>query len=240
MSGIDPAWQSFFALLTHELRNPVGAISGYQELLADGLYGEIEAGGREALDRIGNASAQLLSLLDGVNELIRPGSALSPDMLYVPPDEIIARAISSAQQLASGRGATLIVPSIDSLAPIRTDPERLARALDLALGAAVRGSPGATMTLTLTRDADSVHEMLVRGTALDLERDDPALEIAPAVSGESARRAISTGPGLRLAMAKRLARSIGADVDLLPDDGSTTLRMRLGGSVGIDAREAAP
>lgn len=240
MRGVDPAWQNFFALLTHELRNPVGAISGYQELLVDGLYGEVPEPGREALGRIGSASDQLLSLLDGVIELIKPGSSLSPDMLYVSPIEMLTRSVASAQLLAAAHGADLIVPPLDSLEPIRTDPERLARALDLALGAAVRASPGATLTLTIARTADSVMELCVHGTALDPERDDPALEIVPPNSGDNAGRAINTGAGLRLAMARRLANSIGGDVDLLRSGDSTTLRMRLGAIGGIDVREAAP
>jgi signal transduction histidine kinase len=238
MSNVDPAVQVFLALLTHELRNPIGAITGYQELLADGLYGELEEGGVEALARIRNAGDQLLSLLDGVNELMKPGSSLNADMLYVPPDEIIARAIESAQQLAVGRGAKLNAPPPEGLDQIRTDPERLCRALDLALGAAVRGSPGADLHISYEHDPDGVQHLLVHGTALDPERDDPALQIIPEDTANGSARAISTGPGLRLAMAKRLATSIGGDVDLQRDGDSTTLKIRLGN--GIDSREAAP
>jgi signal transduction histidine kinase len=235
MSAFDPAVQRFLALLTHELRNPVGAITGYQELLADGLYGEVDDGGREALGRIRNAGDQLLSLLDGVNELIKPGSSLTVEMLFVPLEEIVARAIEGAQQLAAGRGANLQTPPLDSLGRVRTDPVRLERMLDLALGAAVRSSPSGQLSISFELDPDGVQQMLVHGTSLDAERDDPALQVMPDQNGG---RAIATGAGLRLAMAKRLANSMAVDVDLRRDGDSTTLKMGLG--TGIDSREAAP
>ncbi len=237
MTAIDPAIQSFLALLTHELRNPVGAITGYQELLADGLYGELDDGGKEALGRIRSAGDQLLSLLDGVNELIKPGSSLTADMLYVQLEDMLTLAVENARQLAAGRNAQLNATDFAGLDQVMTNPQRLAHALDLALGAAVRASPNAGLRISAERDSDGVQTLFVRGTSLDAVRDDPSLQITPDDTNGTAG-AICTGPGLRLAMAKRLATSIGADVDLQRDGDSTTLKIRLGS--GIDSREASP
>jgi nitrogen-specific signal transduction histidine kinase len=107
---------------------------------------------------------------------------------------------------------------------INTDAERLTRTLELALSGAVRASPGATLTVVISAEADVATAVEVHGSALDLVRDDPSL---PPVLHDDVPAAISTGSGLRLAMARSLAHSIGGAVDLRTADGGTILRIRI-------------
>lgn len=52
----------------HDLRAPLATIIGYQELLADGTYGEIDTEAEEAVARIGEAAEQLLDRLDELEQ----------------------------------------------------------------------------------------------------------------------------------------------------------------------------
>src|SRR5439155_26455809 len=89
----------FLALLTHELRNPLGAITGYEELLADGVFGTLDEHGIAALLRIRGAADQVLALPDGVNELFAPGKTLQPELQNVQLSEVLQRALDDAQAL---------------------------------------------------------------------------------------------------------------------------------------------
>jgi signal transduction histidine kinase len=221
--GLNETHRNFLALLAHELRNPLGAITGYEELLAEGMYGELDQRGLDALGRIRASADQVLSLLDGLSELIKPGSALAPSSGPADLKQILQEALDNARVLASARGATIDGELPPALPAINTDAERLTHTLELALGGAVRASPGGKLTVTITSE-DDTHAIEVHGSALDLLRDDPTL---PPVLHDDVPAAISTGPGLRLAMASSLARSLGGTVDLHMVEGGTILRIRI-------------
>ena len=57
---------NFLATMSHELRTPLTAIIGYEELLAEGIAGEVNDGQRQQLDRIKVNARQLLALIEEI------------------------------------------------------------------------------------------------------------------------------------------------------------------------------
>lgn len=202
VSGDDGDLRPMLGLLAHELRTPLGAIIGYQELLLDGLLGPLPDKAEDAIRRIGTSSAQLRHLIDGLCDLVVPDAESTLELQQVATRDAAVAAAESARTLAAGRSVKLEVVLPDRLPSLVTDLSRLAALLDLAVGAAVRASPGRTLTLTFSTDVDALVAR-VDGTALDPARDRPR-----------PGREIATGVGLRLAMAARMARLLGGDVAL--------------------------
>ena len=91
----------------------------------------------------------------------------------------------------------VVVP--ENLPVLQIDAGRLTAALDLAVGAAIRASPGASLRLSLSGDGGGL-AVSVEGTALEPARDLPA-------SGDENN--VSSGAGLRLLMARRMLRLLG-------------------------------
>ncbi len=193
-----------FGLIAHELRTPLGAIVGYAELLSDGLLGPLPDRAGDAVRRIGIAGGQLRHLVDGLSDVMLGDTDATLEIQEVNTAETADAAAASARALAAGRSVDLEVVTPPDLPVLRTDPARLAGALDLAIGAAVRASPGTRLRLAFSGDAGAL-QARVEGTALDPAQDTP--HFSPA-------RAPASGPALRLAMAARSLQLLGGELKL--------------------------
>ena len=221
--------RQLLGLLSHELRSPLGAIIGYQELLTDGLLGPLPDRALDAIRRIGTSGDQLRHLIDGLTDLLIPEHDVTLDLQQVDTAAVARTAAESARALAAGRSVRLEVVMGEALPQLVTEAGRLGAVLDLAVGAAVRASPGATLTLSFAGEAGA---LLVRvdGAALDSALDTPASPGAPGLD-TLAHRHITSGAGLRLAMAARIAAILGGSLVL---EARGPLRLRIP-SAPIDA-----
>ena len=212
----DPASQlrHFYGLIAHELRTPLGAIVGYAELLGDGLLGPLPERAQDAVRRIGVSGAQLRHLVDGLSDLVVGDEDRELEVQVIDAAVSVAAAADSARALAAGRSVDLEILCEPALPTLRTDLARLNAAIDLAIGAAVRASPGASLRLAFEGDAGALI-VRIEGTALDPARDMPR----PPASPES-------GPALRLAMAARNLQLLGGQLSLI-GPGPTTLLLRI-------------
>jgi two-component system, cell cycle sensor histidine kinase PleC len=207
-----------FPVLAHELRSPVAAILGYQELLAEGTFGDLDARTLDVLHRIRFAALQLSMLIDGM-EVLGAGRAASDG----PPEpvsagDLVDRAMDALRLEAQARNIDLRADAGNIM--IHTHPIDSCRALTLALGAAIKASPGGT--IIVTAESNPVPAILINGSALDSTTDAPG---ASSVSG----RDTPTGPGLRLAFADATARLTGGSVRLEAGKGGTRVRLELPG-----------
>ena len=205
------ARETFFDLTTHELRSPLAAILGFQELLQDDAYGKLSPEARDAVVRIGHSARHLLNLLDGVMELsrLRTGT-VRPDIETVDTGAILAATAEAFRTLATERGITPEVLLPEAAPTLRSDPDRLARAFDLLITSAVRHPRDERMALRVTAAADHV-TLRLGPTNLQLDPDD-----APGAGG------------IRLAVADGIARLLGGSLELRRDgDRVTELAIRI-------------
>jgi signal transduction histidine kinase len=206
--------RELLAILSHELRSPIGIILGFEELLSMGISGEVDERAREALARMRSSAQQLLQLVDGLSDLGGDGTEDAPAIAPTDPRELVTTAVDSQRLDAEGRFTTLELDLPPRLASVRTDAERAGRALQLALGAAIKTTHHGALRLAVRADGAGVTIDII-GAALSAANDEPA--------GASKL----TGAGLRIAMARRALRSIGGDVELLPDGKGVTLCVRV-------------
>jgi signal transduction histidine kinase len=197
---------TFFDLVTHELRSPLSAILGYQELLEDGAYGPLDDLAAEAIARIGRSGRHLLHLIDGVVELghIRSGK-VHPDLGTVDLGVVIPVIAETFTTRAKDRGLEPVVHIPPFLPTIRSDRERLVRALDLLMTSAVKHPEDRVVTLRIDA-SDQGAIVRIEGMRVDTLHDVPD---------------IASRLGLRLAVADGIAGVIGGRLDLdTRDDGS--------------------
>ena len=208
-------------VLAHEMRTPISAILGYQELLADGIFGKIDERGQEPLARIAYSAKQLLHLIDGVQEVsLPPEKRLEVETRSFDPAPVLRDCIHNAMTDANSRNVQIESSLGDSLPNVFGDPDRFCRAVDLALAAAIKTSHGATLAIDATA-VDGEVQIKITGTGLEPGRDDPDnLD-----QTESPSRL--TGAGLRLAIVKHLAQQMDGDIALHRRDGSTTLLLNV-------------
>lgn len=194
---------------THELHTPLTAILGYQELLADGVYGELAEPAREAVIRIGRSAQHLMSLIDGLlDAILVEADDLELDLEDVFLGDVVGAAVEATRDLADDRGFSVQVALPAGVRPLRTDPVRLRRSLELILITLIRYAETATGLEIGGEPGDAVR--LTFGPARltpDMLRPDPSV------------RASSDRLSLRLAVAQRVLAALGGGLELAPADG---------------------
>jgi signal transduction histidine kinase len=214
-----PPIDELLGVLAHEMRTPIAAILGYQELLYEGIYGTVDEKGKEPLDRIAHSAKQLLHLIDGVQEISQPhAKRISSHVETFGPTEVLRSCLLNAQADAVGRSVQLETEVPNDLRDITGDPDRFCRAIDLALAAAIKTSHGATLHISADQAADFL-AVTIDNTGLDPERDTPNA-VAP---GDSRKM---TGAGLRLAIVRAIAQQMHGDLELTTDSEGTAIHLR--------------
>jgi signal transduction histidine kinase len=206
-------------VLAHEMRTPIAAILGYQELLAEGIFGEIDERGHEPLGRIAYSAKQLLYLIDGVQEVLSPPNKrleFKPETF--DPAPALQTCVHNATTDAHGRNVYLAQNEVGELPLLHGDPERFCRAIDLALSAAIKVSHGSTIYVN-AEPTDGAVQIRISGTGLVAGRDDPST-----VDLRDRTSRPLTGAGLRLAIVRHLAQQMNGELDLGTDG---TLRIKI-------------
>ncbi|MDK9723401.1 MAG: response regulator [Sterolibacteriaceae bacterium MAG5] len=242
----------FLATMSHEVRTPLNAIMGFTELLQQD---DMRPAQHKMLDAVAAASQQLLDILDDVLEVARIESADAPvlDEADFDFDDLLRRVVEPAAAKARAKGLVFrqemgLVPRI-----LRGDAHRLGEILRKLLDNAVKFTAQGSVVLRGRVAAAGADDVVLRFevadtgigiAAADGERIFGAFEQA---DGSSTRS--YGGAGLGLAIARRLARLMGGDVDFgsTPGGGSTfrvSLRLALPArpataDLGGEALEAA-
>jgi signal transduction histidine kinase len=214
------ARRELFAVLAHELRSPIGAILGFEELLSEGILGEVPTGAQDALGRIRSSALQLLSLVAGLNDLAA-GSELASqpatEIVSLPP--VLERVLQNIASEAAGRGTDIRLAPAAELPGLRTDAERVERALQLALMAAVKSTAEGAIGIEV-RPGDHAVEFRISAPGLSAENDEPEHTLHAAVPRLSSA-------GLRIAMARQTLRPLGGEMFLESSADGSLLRLRL-------------
>jgi PAS domain S-box-containing protein len=198
---------AFMARLSHELRTPMNAVLGFAQLLDDDSVDPPTERQRARLQRILDAGAQLMAMIDDVLDLtsldtVEPTAAAEA----LPVGEVVDDVVSMLAPLAARHGQQLRVGSVPAQARVRADRRRLLQALAHGMAQLLRdrGEPGSVRIDAHLRaaegGADVVFEVQVDGQPpVGLFELQTSSRDAPGGSG------IGTG----LSLARSLAEALG-------------------------------
>jgi signal transduction histidine kinase len=150
------------ATLAHDIRSPLGAITGYCAILKDGLYGPVTESQVEAIGRIRLGAQHLMSLLDNVMDLARmSGGNVAVSCQPVHFLDVAREAASMLSHAAAAKQQRLTVNGADLV--IDADAPRLRQVLVNLIGNAVKFTPSEGMiTVTVS---ESSGETAIRAIA---------------------------------------------------------------------------
>jgi signal transduction histidine kinase len=213
------AKSQFVTALSHELRTPLQAITGFTENLRTlDLSPEQRL---MALDRIGLASAHILSIVDDVLDLARVEAGAMPIALgEVDADEVISASLDLIQPLADRRRVTVERDGPPML--VRADRRRLQQVILNLVSNAVRfSSPDSTVRITTenathpNRPANGDHRALIRvtdhGPGIPCELLARLFVPFDRLGADAGREG---GAGLGLVLARRLTEAMDGALEL--------------------------
>ncbi len=203
------------AVLAHEIRNPLGTIKGFAQLIGE----QAGEGARDSLNLILGEVRRLEHL---VGDLLLYGRPPVPAPRLVRWEEILAPLQAHAGQLVSGRGIRFAAdnPAIEW----ETDPALLQQALlNLLRNAAeaLGAGPEGEIRLEVRRPASGGVTIAVIDNGAGVPKEVRARPFRPFFTTKT------FGSGLGLSIARRLAESLGGDLALEDAAGGGTEAMLL-------------
>lgn len=141
--------QEFVAMVTHDIRSPLGSVSGTLTLLDAGAYGTLT---QEATAKVQEAERSTQELIELINRLLEieklEAGMLQLELADVSLLALCQQAVNSMRDTAARKDVSIQLPPEDLV--IRADRERLTSALINLLSNAIRFSPSGSMVIITT------------------------------------------------------------------------------------------
>jgi GAF domain-containing protein len=192
----------FLANMSHELRTPLNAILGFSEVLAERMFGEVNAKQAEYLQDILSSGRHLLSLINDILDLSKVEAGrleLELGRFHLPT--ALDNALTLVRERATRHSITLTQTVEERLGDIVADERKVKQILVNLLSNAVKFTPeGGRVVITATA-ANGVITIAVSDTGIGIAPEDQAaiFEEFRQVGRDDSRTQEGTGLGLTLA-----------------------------------------
>lgn len=208
---------SFIRGITHDLKNPLGAVDAYAQLLEAEIKGPLTPDQRMMVGRMRRATQETLGIIDDLLSLSRAQSGqLRIERRATDVGQLVREAAEDYRASVEAAGLALGVDVSDGLPPVRVDASRVRQILGNLLSNAVKYTPqGEVRVRAAERDGDGAPGP---GPWVSVDVSDTGLGIPQEeqdnVFGEFHRihRDQARGVGLGLSISRRIAQLLGGDV----------------------------
>ena len=224
----------FLRNVSHELRTPLNAILGYGELVREELADEGNLRHAEDIDKVRDASEQLLALINDLLDISRiEAGVVDLEFKEVAPHDVLRRVVDTALPLAGANANTLVLEVAPGLPTVITDAQRLHQiALNLVSNACKFTERGRVVIAAAAEDGALVVRVRDNGVGMTAEACARLFEPFVQVHGSLAAR--RQGSGLGLALSRRLVEQLGGSIAVRSEAGKGsefTVRLPLRGGV---------
>ena len=190
----------FLANMSHELRTPLNAILGFSEVLAQGMFGEINEKQSEYLHDILESGRHLLSLINDILDLSKiEAGRMELEATDFDLPQAIQNALTLVRERALRRGIALHHVIDARVADIRADERKVKQVLLNLLSNAIKFTPEGGRIAVRAAPADGLVEVSVADTGIGIAPGDQETVFEEFRQvGTADRKAEGTGLGLAL------------------------------------------
>ncbi len=218
----------FLANMSHEIRTPLNAIMGFTELLTDPEHSTEEKMKNVAIVR--RNCHQLLKIVDEILDISKvEAGELETEKVETKIIELLSE-VKALMRVQAGKKGIELNFETTSRVPVRvlTDSTRLRQILLNIIGNALKftkeGSVSVSTRFTTNMDGNCFLVFTVKDTGVGIDQQSAQKIFQPFSQADTSTTRLFGGTGLGLALARRLARALGGDVELIksaPGEGST-------------------
>ncbi len=203
----------FLANISHELRTPLTSVLGYISILQEELSGPLTEGQRTDLHHAKRSGERLLALIEDLLEL----TTLKRGEIELHIDEFDPfEALKEAVAATPGRGSDVdivVEPPVGFVPRMRSDRRKIIKILASLLSNAYKfTTQGSVSCSVVIQGGRVVYTVQDTGIGISPESQRIVFEEFRQVDGSVTRR--FGGSGLGLALARRLTRLLGGDIEV--------------------------
>ena len=210
----------FLSNMSHEIRTPLGVIQGFADLALDPSLALGER--QEYLQTIRRNAENLTKLLGEILDLAKvEAGRIEIEIAPFSLPTLIAEVVAALSLQARERGVSLTFEAIGALAErIESDPTRIRQILINLINNAVKFTPRGSVvvlakTLALPGGPKALIEFHVRDTGIGISPEQQARLFQAFSQADSSTTRRFGGTGLGLNLSKKLAQSLGGDLELV-------------------------
>ena len=211
----DHARSAFLASMSHELRTPLNAIIGFSELLEDQTGGPLTERQQKYVRNILLSGRHLLDLITGVLDLtLVEAGHLALQLKQFEVNEALRGMHSLVGALAEKKRLTLTLDVEDSLPAITADEPKFKQIVYHLLSNAIKfTAEGGRVRLGARRTSDGL-EVAVADTGAGIAPDVRERLFAPFERADDSSARAEQGPGLGLALTRKLVELHGGRISV--------------------------
>lgn len=203
LRALNQAKNDFVGSVNHELRTPLASITGYLEVILDGVAGELPPDVRTMLQAVERNTAKLNQLIENISSL---SARRTDESEHGPVDlaHLVADLTRSMVPEAANAGIALACFLPETAVVVSANREELGAAFGIVLSNAIkftRANGSVTTDLTIDHDGDSV-TLAVRDTGIGIPPDDLPRLFDPFQRAANTQQALP-GAGIGLAVARK-------------------------------------
>jgi GAF domain-containing protein len=190
----------FLANMSHELRTPLNAILGFSEVLAQGMFGDVNEKQSEYLNDILESGRHLLSLINDILDLSKiEAGRMELEASEFDLPQAIQNALTLVRERALRRGIALHHVIDDRVADVRADERKVKQVLLNLLSNAIKFTPEGGRIDIRAAPADGLVEVSVTDTGVGIAPEDQEAVFEEFRQvGTADKKAEGTGLGLAL------------------------------------------
>ncbi len=195
----------FLATISHELRTPLNAIIGFNSLLEDGIYGELNEKQRRAVQRVDRNSTRLLTLVNQLLDLSRL-EAGAVSVFYEKSDmnHAISEILDDYKPTADEKGLIFEVTQPHGGLPLVTDAAKVREIVRQLVSNAIKFTSNGTIKITAKQvEGGALIEIADTGPGIPEDKREAVFDLFRQCDSSYTRK--HEGAGLGLAIVNRLA-----------------------------------
>jgi signal transduction histidine kinase len=213
----------FLANMSHELRTPLNAIIGFSEVLAERMFGEVNAKQAEYLDDILGSARHLLALINDILDLAKiEAGRLELDLAEIDVAGTVSHAATLVRERAQRRGIALACDIDPALGAIRADERKVKQVLLNLLSNALKFTPEGGRVDVRARALGDAIEIAVADTGPGIAPEDQAAVFEEFRQVGATSKKVE-GTGLGLAISRKFIELHGGSIGVasIPGHGAT-------------------
>jgi PAS domain S-box-containing protein len=216
---------AFLASMSHELRTPLNSIIGFTGIMLKGLAGPLNAEQDKQLGMVRTSARHLLALVNDVLDISKI-EAGQIELATQPFDwrRSIEKVIALMQPQAQAKRVALLVEIAPALGPSIGDERRCEQILLNLVGNAIKFTDHGEVKLSadclIDEAGASMVRLQIRDSGIGIRSEDLQSLFQPFRQVDSGLARKHEGTGLGLAICRRLAESMGGQIDVISEWGA--------------------